>query len=129
MLIKKIETEKAPAAIGPYSQAIQAGDFLFLSGQIPLDPGTGELVVGGIEAQAQQVMTNLRAVLQGAGLDFASLVKTTIYLVDLGDFTVVNRIYGECFGEVPPARVTVQVAALPKGAMIEIDGIAVRGGC
>ena len=128
MTVKKIETAAAPAAIGPYSQAIQAGNLLFLSGQIPLDPTTGEVVAGGIEAQARQVMSNLQAVLMAAGLDFASLVKTTIYLTDLGNFAIVNGIYGECFGVMPPARATVQVAALPKGALIEIDGIAVKIG-
>lgn len=121
----KIETAAAPAAIGPYSQAVRACRQLFLSGQIPLDPASGELVSGGIEAQTRQVMANLGAVLAAAGLDFASLVKTTIYLVDLGDFAVVNRIYGEYLGDVPPARATVQVAALPRGALVEIDGIAV----
>ena len=127
MAKRKIETTLAPAAIGPYSQAVQAGSLVFLSGQIPLDPGTGELVPGGIEAQTRQVMGNLRAVLNAAGLGFGNLVKTTIYLVDLGEFATVNRIYGEHFAELPPARVTVQVAALPKGALIEIDGIAVKG--
>jgi len=122
----KIETTLAPAAIGPYSQAIQSGSLVFLSGQIPLDPGTGELVPGGIEAQTRQVMGNLHAVLKAAGLGFGNLVKTTIYLVDLGEFATVNRIYGENFTEMPPARVTIQVAALPKGALVEIDGIAVR---
>lgn len=122
----KIETTAAPAAIGPYSQAIQAGNLLFLSGQIPLDPATGEMAAGGIEAQTRQVMGNLRAVLAAAGLDFSSLVKTTIYLVDLGEFATVNGIYGEYFATAPPARATVQVAALPKGALVEIDGIAVR---
>lgn len=122
----KIETVLAPAAIGPYSQAIQAGNLLFLSGQIPLDPATGEIVAGGIEAQTRQVMANLKAVLEAANLGFDSLVKTTIYLVDLGDFAAVNGIYGEFYGTTPPARATVQVAALPKGALIEIEGIAVR---
>ncbi len=124
---KKIETTSAPAAIGPYSQAIQAGGLLFLSGQIPLDPATGVLVEGGIEAQTRQVLANLRAVLQAAGLDFTALVKTTIFLTDLNDFAVVNAIYGECFSEaIPPARATVQVAALPKGAKVEIEGIALK---
>ncbi|NJC87543.1 MAG: RidA family protein [Desulfuromonas sp.] len=126
MTKRKIETSEAPAAIGPYSQAIQSGDFLFLSGQIPLDPATGEIVAGGIEVQARQVMNNLQAVLKAAGLDFPNLVKTTIYLVDLGDFATINGIYGEHFGATPPARATVQVAALPKGSLIEIEGIAVR---
>ena len=126
MTLIKIETNQAPTAIGPYSQAVQAGRLVFLSGQIPLDPATGELVAGGIKAQARQVMSNLTAVLTAAGLDFTSLVKTTIYLIDLGDFATVNSIYGECIGAVPPARATVQVAALPKGALIEIEGIAVK---
>ncbi len=125
MNLQKIETANAPAAIGPYSQAVWAGDLVFLSGQIPLDPATGEIVPGGIEAQTRQVMNNLQAVLAAAGLDFASLVKTTIFLVDLGDFATVNRIYGEFCGAVPPARATIQVAALPKGALVEIEGIAV----
>jgi 2-iminobutanoate/2-iminopropanoate deaminase len=123
---QKIETANAPAAIGPYSQAIQAGNMLFLSGQIPLDPATGTVVTGGIEEQTRQVMSNLRAVLKAAGLDFADLVKTTIFLTDLNDFAVVNGIYGECFaGTIPPARATVQVAALPKGALVEIEGVAI----
>lgn len=123
----KIETKSAPAAIGPYSQAVKAGSLLFLSGQIPIDPDTGAIVAGGIEAQARQVMKNLHAVLCAAALDFDALVKTTVYLVNLDDFDVVNGIYGECFGATPPARATVQVSALPKGVMIEIDGIAVAG--
>ena len=126
MTLIKIETNQAPAAIGPYSQAVQAGSLVFLSGQIPLEPASGELVAGGIEAQTRQVLANLQAVLTAAGLDFASLVKTTIYLVDLGDFATVNRLYGECCGAVPPARATVQVAALPKGALVEIEGVAMR---
>lgn len=122
----KIETTAAPAAIGPYSQAIQAGNLLFLSGQIPLDPATGEVVAGGIEAQTRQVMSNLQAVLKAAGFDVADLVKTTIYLTDLGNFATVNGLYGDYFGATPPARATVQVSALPKGVMVEIDGIAVK---
>lgn len=120
----KIETASAPAAIGPYSQAIRAGQLVFLSGQISLDPKTGIFIDGGIEAQTRQVMCNLGAVLAAAGLGFGNLVKTTIYLVDLGDFAAVNRIYGEYFGDPPPARATVQVAALPKGALVEIEGVA-----
>lgn len=122
----KIETTAAPAAIGPYSQAIQAGNLLFLSGQIPLDPATGEVVAGGIEAQTRQVMSNLQAVLKAVGFDVADLVKTTIYLTDLGNFATVNGLYGDYFGATPPARATVQVSALPKGVMVEIDGIAVK---
>jgi len=124
MALIKIETAKAPAAIGPYSQAIKAGDFLYCSGQVPLIPGTGELVVGGIEEQTTQSLDNLRHVLDAAGVDFNSVVKTTIYLTDLGDFSVVNEIYAGYCGEVPPARATVQVAALPKGALVEIDAVA-----
>ena len=128
MIIEKIETANAPAAIGPYSQAVRTGGLLFLSGQIPLNPATGAMVPGGIEAQTRQVLANLEAVLQAAGLTYGHLVKTTIFLVDLNDFAVVNQIYGECFaGGVPPARATVQVAALPKGALVEIEGIAVFG--
>jgi 2-iminobutanoate/2-iminopropanoate deaminase len=121
---RAVSSDQAPAAIGPYSQAIVSGDLLFLSGQIPLDPQTGELVRGDIEAQTRRVLANLGAVLGAAGAGFENLVKTTIYLVDLGDFATVNRVYAECFTASPPARATVQVAALPKGARVEIDGIA-----
>jgi len=124
MLKKQIQTTDAPAAIGPYSQAIRAGKFIFYSGQIPLDPATGAIVEGGIEAQTGQVMTNMRAMLHASGCTFSDVVKTTIYLTDLADFATVNEIYGECFNEVPPARACVQVAALPKGAMVEIEWIA-----
>jgi len=124
---EQISTMQAPAAIGPYSQAIKAGNLVFFSGQIPLDPQSGQLVEGGITAQANQVMANMGAMLRAAGLDFAAVVKTTIYLTDLGDFATVNAIYGACFGAVPPARACVQVAALPKGASIEIDWIALAG--
>ncbi len=124
MNLEKIETDKAPAAIGPYSQAVRGGGWLFFSGQIPLDPASGELVTGGIGRQTEQVMANIGAVLEAAGLDFSSVVKTTIYLVDLQDFGEVNGIYGRYFGSVAPARATVQVAALPKGALIEIEGVA-----
>lgn len=127
MTIAKIETGQAPAAIGPYSQGIRAGNFVFFSGQIPLDPASGELVPGGIAAQAEQVMANMKAVLVAAGLDFDRVVKTTIYLTDLADFATVNAVYGRHFGEQPPARATVQVAALPKGAAIEIEWIACAG--
>ncbi|MDW7643552.1 MAG: RidA family protein [Desulfuromonadales bacterium] len=125
--MKKIETDRAPAAIGPYSQGVAAGDFIFFSGQIPLDPVSGELVPGGIDTQARQVMANMGAVLAAAGLDFSHVVKTTIYLTDLADFAVVNGIYGEFFSGTYPARATVQVAALPKGAAIEIEWVAFRG--
>lgn len=121
---KQIQTNAAPAAIGPYSQAIQAGNFVFYSGQIPLDPQTGVMVAGGIVEQTRQVMANMYAVLHASGRNFSDIVKTTIYLTDLADFATVNKIYGESFLECPPARACVQVAALPKGAAIEIDWIA-----
>ena len=124
MMKKQIQTADAPAAIGPYSQAIRAGDFIFYSGQIPINPSSGTLIDGGIEAQTHQVMQNMRAMLHASGCEFSNIVKTTIYLTDLDDFATVNEIYGECFSEVPPARACVQVAALPKGAMIEIEWIA-----
>lgn len=116
----------APKAIGPYSQAIRSGDLVFLSGQIPLDPHTGEMVGGqDVGAQTERVMKNLEAVLAAASLSFANVVKTTIYLTDLGDFAVVNDVYGKRFeGIAPPARATVQVAALPRGSKVEIDAIA-----
>lgn len=124
MTLQAIDTAAAPAAIGPYSQAVVAGGLVFLSGQIPLDPVTGQVVAGGIAEQTRQVMQNLAAVLAAAGADFSCLVKTTIYLTDLADFAVVNGIYGEYFSGTFPARATVQVAALPKGVAVEIEGIA-----
>ena len=121
-----ISTKNAPAAIGPYSQAVRNGSLVFLSGQVPLDPATGELVEGDITAQTQQVMKNLGAVLEAAGGSFASVARTTIYLTDLAHFQAVNQVYGSYFtGGVAPARATVQVAALPKGAQVEIDAIAI----
>ena len=124
MAIEKIETGAAPAAIGPYSQGVRAGDYVFFSGQIPLDPESGEVAGEDIETQTERVMANMEAVLKAAGLGFDDVVKTTIYLVNLEDFSVVNGIYGRRFGQIPPARATVQVAALPKGVKIEIDWIA-----
>ena len=121
---KQIQTTAAPAAIGPYSQAIQAGDLIFYSGQIPLDPESGTLVEGGIVEQTRQVMANMRAMLHASGRDFSDIVKTTIYLTDLADFATVNEIYGECFSEIPPARACVQVVALPKGAQVEIEWVS-----
>ena len=121
-----IQSDEAPKAIGPYSQAIRAGNLLFCSGQIPLDPKTGEMVGGSdVKEQARRVMENLRAVLQAGGASFASVVKTTIYLADLGHFKEVNEVYGGYFQATPPARATVQVAGLPRGALVEIDAIAV----
>jgi len=120
-----IHSDDAPKAIGPYSQAIRAGNLVFLSGQIPLDPASGKLVEGDIRVQTQRVMDNLGAVLAASGLTFDSVVKSTIYVVDLNDYATVNEVYGERFKEHPPARSTVQVAALPRGARVEIDLIAV----
>ncbi len=121
-----ISTKSAPAAIGPYSQAVVAGGFVFCSGQIAIDPETGELVgASDVSAQARRVMENLKAVLEAAGSGLDRVVRTTIYLQDLGDFGTVNAIYGGYFGAGPPARATVEVAGLPKGAMIEIDAVAV----
>ncbi len=122
-----ISTTTAPAAIGPYSQAIVAGDLIFCSGQIPLDPESGQLVGDDIEAQTRRVLNNLRAVLQAAGSSFAQVVKTTIFLHDMSDFQIVNAIYAEYFGEEPPARSTVQVARLPRDVRVEIEAIALRG--
>lgn len=119
-----IRTSQAPAAIGPYSQAIRSGDLLFTSGQIPLDPATGKIIDGDIIAQTRRVMANLAAVLAAAGAEFADVVKTTIFLVDMGDFAAVNAVYGECFTAAPPARSTVAVARLPKDARVEIEMIA-----
>ncbi len=127
MRLTKIETAKAPAALGPYSQAIKAGDFLYCSGQVPLVAETGELVTGGVKEQTRQSLENLKQVLSVAGVDFNSVVKTTIYLTDLGDFAVVNETYASFCGEVAPARATVEVSALPKGAMVEIDAVAYLG--
>lgn len=119
-----ISTNDAPAAIGPYSQAIKAGDLLFCSGQVPIDPKTGELVQGDIAFQTERVLDNLGAVLTAGGASFANVVKTTIFLVDLGDFQAVNATYAKRFSGAPPARSTVQVSALPKGARVEIEAIA-----
>ena len=124
---KIISTNEAPAAIGPYSQAVRSGKFLFCSGQIPLDPKSGQIVSGDIAAQTRRVLDNIAAILRAEGLTFDNVVKTTIFLTDLGDFQTVNEIYGSYFKQSPPARSTVQVSALPKGAKIEIDAIADTG--
>ena len=123
-----ISTTAAPAAIGPYSQAVHIGNLLYTSGQVALDPATGNLVPGGIEAQTTRVLENLKAVLAAAGLDFAHVVKTPVFLKDMSDFAAMNTLYAQSFapeGVVPPARSTVQVAALPKDALVEIECIAV----
>jgi 2-iminobutanoate/2-iminopropanoate deaminase len=122
-----VSTEGAPRAIGPYSQAIRAGDFLYTSGQIPLDPVTGELLRGTIEEETRLVMANLAAVLEAAGASFSRVVKTTIFLTDLAHFAAVNGVYGAYFSDDPPARSTVQVAALPRGARVEIEAVAYLG--
>ena len=124
MTIQAHHTDDAPAAIGPYAQVVSVGGFLFTSGQIPLDPKSGEMVSGGFEAQAKQVLANLRAVLTSAGCEFSDVVKATVYVVDLADFPRLNTLYGEAMGSHRPARSTVQVAALPKGALVEIDLVA-----
>jgi 2-iminobutanoate/2-iminopropanoate deaminase len=124
--MKPIETSSAPAAIGPYSQAIEQQGWVFCSGQIGLDPKSGTLVAGGVEAETRRALENLRAVLAEAGLGFHDIVKTTIFLADLGDFEVVNRIYGEHFSAPYPARSTVQAAALPRKARVEIEAIAIK---
>jgi reactive intermediate/imine deaminase len=122
---KIIHTDRSPKAIGPYSQAVSAGGAVYLSGQVGLDPKTGELVTGGLEAEARRVFENLAAVAEAAGSSLAAAVRVTIYLVDLGQFTAVNRIMQEYFREPYPARVTIGVAALPRGAAIEVDCILV----
>jgi 2-iminobutanoate/2-iminopropanoate deaminase len=125
---RAVHTDAAPAAIGPYSQAIIAGGFVFCSGQIPLDPATVSMVEGDVRAQTERVMLNIEAVLAAAGSAFPKVVKATIFLTDLADFAVVNEIYGRYVGtESPPARSTVQVAALPRGAKVEIEVIALAG--
>jgi len=119
-----IQTDHAPAAVGPYSQAIKTDTLIFTAGQIGLNPATGKLVDGGIEAETQQVLNNLKAVLEAAGTNFERVVKTTIFLTDMGEFATVNGIYGQFFGQAPPARSTVQVAGLPLGARVEIEAVA-----
>lgn len=126
MTIKAIQTEHAPQAIGPYSQAIDLGDLVFVSGQIPLDPKTMEVVQGDIKVQTKQVMSNLKAVLQAAGLSFTNVAKFTIYLSNMDDFSAVNETYAEFLTEPYPARATVEVSRLPKGVSVEMDVIAKR---
>ena len=123
-MMKTYHTTDAPEAIGPYSQAIACDGWLYASGQAALDPVTGVLVAGGFETEARQVMANLGAVLKSAGCTFSNVVKATIFVVDLADFPTLNAIYGEAMGDHRPARSTVQVAALPKGALVEIDLVA-----
>ncbi len=126
MIAKKqiIKTDKAPAAIGPYSQAIRAGHVLYTSGQLGLVPSTGMLADGGVEAETRQALTNLHSILVSAGTDMASVLKTTVFLRDIRDFAQMNSIYSEFFTSAPPARSAIQVAALPKGAAVEIEAVA-----
>ena len=125
MTLRQISTDKAPSAIGPYSQAVIANGFLFTAGQIALDPAAGQIVAGGIVEQTERVMENLQAVLAAAGVSWQDVVKTTVYLHDLSHFPTVNEIYGKWLGDARPARSTVQVPGLPRGALVEIDAIAV----
>lgn len=120
-----ISTQQAPAAVGPYSQAVQIGDLIYSAGQIPLVPETGKMIEGGIEVQTRQVMQNLSAVLEAAGSNLSNVIKTTIFVTDLADFAAINQVYGSFFEVDPPARSTVQVAALPLGAQVEIEVVAV----
>ena len=123
-----IKTEDAPKAIGPYSQAVVAGGFVFASGQIPTDPATGQFVEGGISEQTEQVLRNLSKVLEAAGTGLERVVKTTVFLADMDDFAAMNEVYARFFKENPPARSTVQAARLPRDARVEIDVIALAGG-
>jgi 2-iminobutanoate/2-iminopropanoate deaminase len=124
MPIETVATSGAPRAIGPYSQALRAGGFLFTAGQVGFDPATGELVDGGIGEQTRQVLQNIRAILEAGGSGLAQVVKTTVFLVDMADFAVMNEVYAEAFGTHRPARSTVAVAALPRGARVEIEAAA-----
>ena len=122
---EQIKTDTAPAAIGPYAQAVKTGAFIYTSGQIAIDPATGEIVTGGIEAQTVRVMENLIAVLNAAGVGLKDVVKTTVFIKDMNQFGLINEMYSEVFGDTKPARVCVEVARLPKDANVEIDAIAV----
>jgi len=124
---ERVQTDNAPKAIGPYSQAIKAGGLVFASGQIPLDPATGQIVAGSIGDQTERVLNNLKAVLEASGSSLDRVVKTTVFLADLGDFNEMNEAYGRFFQAVPPARSTVEVARLPRDARVEIDVIALEG--
>lgn len=124
---ERIRTDKAPSAIGPYSQAIAASGLVFVAGQIPIDPATGAFVEGGIEAQTERVLRNIQAILEAGGSSMDKVVKTTVFLADLSEFEAMNKVYGRFFeGGEPPARATVQVSRLPKGAGVEIDAIALK---
>jgi len=125
--LRKVQTDQAPAAIGPYSQGIVANGLVYTAGQIPLDPASGNLVEGDIAAQTERVMRNVQAVLQAAGADLSTVVKTTVFLRDMGDFAAMNEVYGRWFGDHAPARSTVQAARLPRDVAVEIEAIAVVG--
>jgi len=122
-----IQTEHAPQAIGPYSQAVKVNGLVFASGQIPTDPATGQFVAGGIKEQTEQVLKNLSAVLEAAGSGLEQVVKTTVFLIDMDEFVAMNEVYGRFFAEQPPARATVQAARLPRDARVEIEAIAIAG--
>jgi 2-iminobutanoate/2-iminopropanoate deaminase len=119
-----IHTDAAPQAIGPYSQGIRAGNLVYTAGQVPIDPATGQLIAGGIEDQTRRVLTNVKAILEAAGTSLDRVVKTTVFMADLGQFAAMNAVYAEFFPSAPPARSTFQVAALPRGALLEIEAIA-----
>jgi 2-iminobutanoate/2-iminopropanoate deaminase len=121
---QRIQTDQAPAAIGPYSQAIKAGGLVFVSGQIPIDPRTGEFVAGGIAEQTERVLINLAAVLAAAGSSLGQVVKTTVFLADMAEFAAMNEVYGKFFGDLPPARATVAALGLPRNARVEIEAVA-----
>jgi 2-iminobutanoate/2-iminopropanoate deaminase len=125
-MTRPVSTNAAPAAIGPYSQAIDAGALVFCSGQIGVEPGSGELVDGGVQRQAERALRNVGAVLDAAGLGYGNVVKSTVFLTDMGNFAAMNEVYGRFFPDPPPARSTVAVAALPKGALVEIEVVAAR---
>lgn len=125
--MKPIVTSAAPAAIGPYSQAIEVNGFVYASGQLPIDPATGAFPEGGVQEQTRQSLLNVKAILEEAGLTLANVVKTTVYLADMGDFVAMNEIYSQFFSQPFPARSAVAVKALPKGALVEVEGIAARG--
>jgi 2-iminobutanoate/2-iminopropanoate deaminase len=126
--LKGVSTPAAPAAIGPYSQGIVAGNLVFISGQLPIDPKTGDFVKGGIEEKTHRVLMNIQAIVEAAGADLSQVVKTTIFLADMNHFSAVNKVYSEYFSEAFPARSTVQVSALPKGAEIEIEAVVCVSG-